>query len=492
MNTILILPNQLFENNSLINNASYVYIYEHPVYFTKYKYHKLKLILHRASMKNYADYIKKKYKCKVKYIEYNDQLNIKNTKIDLYDPVDHDVMRDLKEYAKKNNSTLFAHNTPLFLCNMEDLVDYLDKGGKYHQTSFYIWQRKRMQILVTKDDKPIGGKWTYDSENRLPFPNNFNNDAKFKNNDSPYVKEATRYVEKNFKNNPGETELYLPIDHVGAKLHLKKFLKERLKCFGPYQDAVSKDIIFGCHSVLSPLINIGIITPKYVVDEILEYYKSHKNIPLESIEGLLRQIIGWREIMRLMYMFKHKEMINMNHFKHKRKIGKDWYFKSDIGPINDLIKKLLKYGYAHHIERLMYLSNFMLLNEFDPDDVFEWFMVFFIDSYQWVMEANVYAMGQYSTGPLLMSRPYFSSSNYIDKMSSYKTKNDIYDKIKLGNEEYEWFEIWNALYYNFIDNNKKEFSKNYAVASSVSHWNKKSKLEQDKLLRIAKKYFKIY
>ena len=120
-------------------------------------------------------------------------------------------------------------------------------------------------------------------------------------------------------------------------------------------------------------------------------------------------------------------------------------------------------------------------------------MEMFLDSYHVFMETNVYGMSQYSSGPIMSTRPYFSSSNYIDKMSSYHRKKDNeYNKIKLGNEEYEWYDIWDALYYNFINDNKKEFSKNYAIASAVSHWNKKNKQEKNKLLDIAKKYLQKY
>ncbi|QKF94369.1 deoxyribodipyrimidine photolyase-related protein [Fadolivirus algeromassiliense] len=497
MNTIIILPNQLFEDNGLINKNTTVYLYEHPVYFTKYKFHKLKLILHRATMKNYEDYLKKTYKCKVNYIEFNDNINsvfkkYKNKRIDMYDPVDHDVMKDLKKLSKQNSIELFVHDTPLFLCKITDLTDYLDSGGKYHQTSFYIWQRKRLSILVTRDNKPIGGKWTFDKENRLPFPKQFNKDAKFDIINNKYITEAQYYIDKHFKDNIGETDLYLPINHEGAKKQLKKFLKQRLDCFGPYQDAVSRDIVFGCHTVLSPLINIGLITPREVIDEILNHYSKNKKT-LKSVEALIRQIIGWREMIRLVYMFQHRDMETTNYFNHKRKLDAGWYTgNTNIEPIDDIIKKILKYGYAHHIERLMYLGNFMLLNQINPDKVFEWFMEMFIDSYQWVMQANVYAMSQYSTGSLLMTRPYFSSSNYIDKMSSYNTVKNKYQQIKLGNEEYEWYEVWDALYYNFINLNKTEFSKNYAIASAVGHWNRKSKHEKDRLLDISKKWFAKY
>ncbi len=498
MNYLIILPTQLFEYNKLINKNTIVYIYEHPLYFTKYKYHKLKLILHRSSMKHYDNYLQKTYKCQTKYLEYNYDITKLfkkhiNRRIDIFDPVDHDIIKEFKLYSKKNNIELFVHDTPLFLCKISDLTDYLDHHiGKYHQTSFYIWQRKRLNILLTKD-KPLGGKWTYDKENRLTFPKGFNKDTKFNINNSKYVIEAQNYINKYFKENPGESELYLPIDFMGVENHLNKFIKEKLDCFGPYQDAVSEDIIFGCHSVLSPLLNIGLITPEKVIDEIISYYeKNRKIVKLESVEGIIRQIIGWREYMRMVYMFKHKELITTNHFNHNNKLNNTWYTgKTGIEPIDNIINKVLKYGYAHHIERLMYLGNFMLLNGINPIEIYKWFMIF-IDAYPWVMEPNVYGMSQYSAGSLLSTRPYFSSSNYINKMSTYNKKPNVYYKIKLKNEEYEWYEIWDSLYYNFINNNKKEFAKNYALASSVSHWNNKNKTEQNKLLNIANKYLTLY
>lgn len=497
MDVLIILPNNLFENNDLINKNTTVFIYEHPVFFTKYKYHKLKLILHRATMKKYEKYIQQKYKCSVTYLEYDYDIRklfkkYKNKTIDIFDPTDHDIISEFKKLSKDMNVNLSIHDNPLFICSINDLNDYIDQGGKYHQTSFYIWQRKRLNILVTPNKKPIGNKWTYDTKNRLPYSDNFNKDIIFKSNNDKEVIEAKKYIEIYFKNNPGNTDFYLPIDHNGANKHLDEFIKNRLSCFGPYQDTVSNKIVFGCHSVISPLLNIGLLNPFDVIKKILNYYKKHKS-SLSSVEGIIRQIIGWREIIRMMYIFKHNEMISTNHFNHKRKLSNEWYTgETNIKPIDDLIHKVLKYGYAHHIERLMYLGNFMLLTEIKPTDAFEWFMVMFIDSYQWVMEANIYAMSQYSTGNLLMTRPYFSSSNYIDIMSSYNRKSGEYDQIILNGIEYNWYEIWDALYYNFIKNNKTEFSKNYSTANAVSNWNKKSISDKNKLIKVAKNYLNLY
>jgi deoxyribodipyrimidine photolyase-related protein len=488
METVLILPNQLFEDNKLINSNTTVYLYEHPLYFTKFRYHKMKLILHRSTMKLYSEYLTKKYKCKVKYIEFNSdisQIFKSNKQVDLFDPVDFDIIKEIKKY------NVFVHDTPLFLCTLPELKQYLNQGGLYHQTSFYIWQRKRLDILVDNNKKPLKGKWSFDKDNRLPFPKDFKDTTKINITKNKYVTEATNYINKHFKNNPGDTDLYWSIDFEGAKTHLKLFLKNKLDCFGPYQDAVDKNVIFGCHSSISALLNIGLITPKYIIDQIIKYYDSNKKIDFASVEGLIRQIVGWREFMRFMYMFKNKELSNCNHFKHHKKLPETWYTgDTGIDILDNIIQKVLKYAYAHHIERLMYLGNFMLLNQINPKDIYSWFMIF-IDAYPWVMAPNVYGMSQYACGPLLSTRPYFSSSNYIFKMSSYRKKDKL-RLIKINNVDYEWWEVWDALYYNFINNNKVEFGKNYSTASGVSHWKNKNKEDQKKLLMIANKYIKNY
>ena len=496
MDVIIVLPIHLFESNDLINNDSHVYIYEHPSYFTNYDYHKLKLILHRSTMKFYYDYINNKHNCQTKYLEYTyDVENIfkkyQNKKINIYDPVDHDIMEQFNQFAIKYNIDLVVHDTLSFIEPYDDLTHYYNlNAANISQTSFYIWQRKRYNILVDKNQKPINGKWTFDKENREPYSKEFNEnitDINFKQTNNKYVQEAVKYVNKYFKNNPGSDNFYLPNDFTGAKKHLTKFIKERLDCFGPYQDTVSENIVFGCHSVLSPLLNTGLLTPTYVIERILDYYeKNKKNLNFSSVEGIVRQIIGWRSWMRYNYMFKHKELINDNYFNHTRKLDKSWYTgKTGIVPIDDIIMKVLKYGYAHHIERLMYIGNFMLLSQIHPKEVYKWFQSLFIDSYTVFMETNVYGMSQYSCGPLLVSRPYFSSSNYIDKMSSYTRKPDVYPRIILNKEEYEWYEIWDALYYNFIKNNKLKFKKNYSTARSVGHWDRKSPGQKRELLKIA-------
>lgn len=493
MNIAIILPTQLFRESQLLDDLGkndIVVLYEHPLYFSKYTYHKMKLVMHRASMKYYNDFLKNEYKIKTIYLEYKNDINkIKKYKYDnvyIYDPYDSEIMKQFKKF--KN---LKIYDNEGFICNKEIYEEYLNSSdnNRFIHKSFYIWCRDRFDILM-KNNKPVGKKWSFDSENRLSFPDKYKDIYKFKKTDNKYIKEAKKYVDSNFKNNHGNDNYYLPIDFDGAIKHFKKFLKYKLDDFGPYEDAVDKDIIFGNHSVLSPLLNIGLITPKYIVEETVKYY--YKNKPkIQSVEGFIRQIF-WREYCAFVYVYKEKSFYD-NIFDHKKNLTDDWYDgTTPFEYINNIIEKCLEYGYAHHIERLMYLGNMMLLTEIKPTHVYEWFMEMFIDAYPWVMIPNVYGMSQYAGGSIMTKRPYFCSSNYITKMSSYSKKKDVMEKIIIDNEEYEWYEVLDALFYNFVNNNKNILKKNYSTANIVSIWNKKSQNDKKYIIELSKKYFKLY
>jgi deoxyribodipyrimidine photolyase-related protein len=227
---------------------------------------------------------------------------------------------------------------------------------------------------------------------------------------------------------------------------------------------------------LSPLINSGLLDPKYILHESIEFYKKN-NIPLNSSEGFIRQIIGWREFIRGVYICKGSEERTKNYWGFKRKIPKSFYNgTTGIDPIDDTIKKVNKSGYANHIERLMILGNFMVLCEFDPDEVYRWFMELFIDSYDWVMVPNVYGMSQFADGGLMSTKPYISSSNYIIKMSDYK-KGD-------------WSDIWDGLFWSFMDKQREFFKKNPRMRMLISSFDKMDPLKREKLLLNADNYIK--
>ena len=474
MNIFIILPTQLFEINEYLDKMDMIYIIEEPFYFTSKKFHKQKLILHRASMKYYYDKLKIKYK-NINYIEFDKikENDFKNKNIHIFDPIDKPVIDKYRKLSPK----IVIYDTPLFLETRAELEEYRNTNTNkknYYHDNFYKWQRKRLNILIENREKPIGGKWSFDKENRNPYDKNYKED-KIITYSNKYIEEAKSYIKKNFEDNFGLVEyIYYPITHDDARIHLKTFIKKRLETFGKYQDGISKKVIFGSHSILSPLLNIGLITPNIVIEEVLKYYNSD-NKSLISVEAFIRQLIGWRSYIRFIYEYHGEEMKMMNRLNHKRKMPKSWYNNegTKIRIIDDMIIKVQKYGYLHHIERLMIMGNIGLLLQINPKELYDWFMICFIDSYEWVMIPNVYGMSQYSLINIsMMTRPYISSSNYIKKMSDYKKE--------------DWYEKWDALYWNFINNNKEILKKIYAMAIQVKLIEKMEKPRLSNYLTIAK------
>jgi deoxyribodipyrimidine photolyase-related protein len=482
--SLLLLPNQLFKKHDF--DFDNIILYEHPKFFTEFNYHKSKLVFHRSTMKCYYDIMKKKHN--IKYIEHNEKLILKG-KIIIYEPTDFDILKEIKSMCNKNKLELEIKDTKLFLLNLEEIDEYINSSNKpYFNATFYKWIRTKKDILMN-GNKPIGNVWSYDIENRLPFEKSYKEkEIHFYNNN--YINEAIKYIEKKFSDNIGNINLFVPISHSEAEKYYKKFLSERLKNFGPYEDAISSEVKLGFHSGISALLNIGLLD----VEEVIKIALSYKTkVKIESLEAFIRQIISWREYVRLLYVKEHSTFNKMNFLNHNNKLKKVWYTgETGITPIDNVIKKALDISYAHHIERLMIIGNFMLLMQIKPSDVYKWFIeVISIDAYEWVMEPNVYGMSQHSVGNLMMNRPYYSSSNYIFKMSNYK-KSDEVEKIILDGDEYAWYDIWDALYYNFINKHKNYLKKIYATANSVYQFNKKSDSEKNNLIKLAKLYIQKY
>jgi len=475
----IIFPNQLFEESNLFLNKKKTYLIEEHLFFKQFNFHKQKLVFHRSSMKNYENYLLSKG-IDIAYIEtknqesdiriFLDKINV--TEINIYHPEDNWLEKRIKKSCKKNNIKINIEENPLFLTAHDDLLPFFNpEKKKLFQTSFYKSQRKKMKILIDNDQNPVGGKWTYDDMNRHKFPKNKKTPTlDYSKLQSENYRDSVNYVQKNFTENFGiinDIQLY-PTDFKSSRLWFNDFLKTRFDEFGIYEDAVLIGESIINHSVLSPLINSGLLNPKYVVKNSLEFYKKNK-IPINSTEGFIRQIIGWREFIRGVYVSKGSEERTKNYWNFNRKIPKSFYDgNTGIDPIDDTIKKVEKSAYGNHIERLMILGNFMVLCEFDPDEVYKWFMEVFIDSYDWVMVPNVYGMSQFADGGLMSTKPYISSSNYIIKMSDYKKG--------------EWSDIWDGLFWSFMDKQRDFFKKNPRMRMLISSFDKMDSLKKEKLL----------
>ena len=481
----ILFPTQLFRNVKLLNDKE-IYLLEEPYYFNRLPFHKLKIAYHRATMKKYYDDLKKK-KFNIKYIEFSKVYEFykknKNSNIEFYHPTDIPLLKQLQ----KNFKNITIHPTLNFTfthLESKQIKKSCFKNGKYYHDDFYKFQRKRLNILMN-NNKPVGGKLSYDNLNRNTFHENMDIPKLPNVKQDKFIKEAKVYIQKHFPKNYGSLDNFIyPISLTSSRQWLKIFLQQRLKNYGPFQDAVdNNDKPFAFHSIISPMMNVGMLTDTEVIEMSNEYYLKNKNkIPINSFEGFIRQIIGWRNYVYLIYLEDGEKIRKMNYLKHKNKLNNKWWEgNTGILPIDDIIKKIVKYSYAHHIERLMYLGNFMLIAQTDPNEVYRIFMEWTIDTYDWVMVPNVYGMSQFADGGMMMTRIYFSSSNYINKMSNYKKSKKTTNK---------WWEIWDAIYYSFINKHQNLLKKNYATSRQVKHWENKSNKEQQQLLSIAKKYLK--
>ncbi len=459
----LILPHQLFTDNPVLTPERPVVIIEETLLFNQFDFHKQKIAFMRGSMRSYMDRLKAQGYL-ISYIEAHDpEADIRHwlagakekglRELHLIDPVDNWLERRINQAA--SGIELCWYDCPAFLNTKADLSFFFKPNKKkFFQTAFYKEERKKRQVLMHQG-APVGGQWTFDAENRLKFPKNARAPRVRWPEKTPYHKQAQQYVQERYSENLGtfSDEFVYPLDHDAAALWLEDFLNYRFEYFGHYEDALVAQEHLLHHSMLSPLINVGLLTPDQVLEKVLEYARINK-VPINSTEGLVRQIMGWREFIRGIYQVKGSEERTTNFWGHKRKIPKSFYDgTTGLFPVDSVLSKLNKTGYAHHIERLMVMGNIMVLCEFDPDEVYRWFMEYFIDAYDWVMVPNVYGMSLFADGGVMSTKPYISGSNYLMKMSDYPKG--------------PWQDIWDGLFWRFMDKHRSFFLSNPRLAMLV-------------------------
>tara|TARA_B110000014_G_scaffold103832_1_gene71247 strand:- start:71 stop:1555 length:1485 start_codon:yes stop_codon:yes gene_type:complete len=474
MESTFIFPNQLFYPHPAISKKRTIFLIQDPAFFyereTKLKFHKQKILLHMLSMNEYEnELINKGYRVlNITFEHFHNNNNyesiIKNneiTNLHLCDVVDTFLFNNINNDCKKLGVKIQWYDSPSFLLNQTDIYNEFGNKKFHFMSNFYKKQRRRFNILMDKKN-PIGGKWSYDTENRKKLPRGINipniTTTKY---DKIILDKYKIIISKYFNENPGSLSSFnFPINRSQAQSAFNDFLINRLKNFGDYEDAISSDETYLFHSILSPYLNIGLITPKDVIEQTLEFAKEH-DIPLNSLEGFIRQIIGWREFIRGIYCEDGLKQRNTNYWSFNKTLPSSFYnAQTAIEPIDNTINRVINHAYCHHIERLMILGNIMVLLEISPKTVYQWFMEMFIDSYDWVMVPNVYGMSQFSDGGLMSTKPYISGSNYIIKMSDYK-KN-------------EWSKVWDALFWSFINKHRGFFIKNPRMNMMVAMYDKKN------------------
>jgi deoxyribodipyrimidine photolyase-related protein len=457
MRALLILGNQLFAPKLLQKDVK-LFMREDFELCTYYKFHKHKIIFFLASMRSYAEELRKAG-FDVHYEELKESslpyerhfLNfLKSQKIKEvlhYEIEDKFFESRIVKALQNEKIKVETLSSPMFLTSRSEFLEYLKTSKKPLMKNFYERQRKRLNILTDTKQNPIGGKWSFDEENRLKLPADVMPPALLIPKPSEITVKVAQLCDQTFSSHPGESKnFWLPVDRKGAQLWLHQFLTERLCFFGPYEDALPSHTEFVFHSVLTPFLNTGWLTPEEVVQKTLSFAKE-KKISMASVEGFIRQVIGWREFVRGIYQNFSEKQDSANFWNHKGRLTQHWYdAQTLIPPLDASLKKVNRYGYAHHIERLMVIGSLMLLLEVDPKEAHRWFMEMFIDSSDWVMGPNVYGMALFSDGGIFATKPYICGSNYYRKMGPFKTG--------------DWCDGVDGLYWQFIEKHKSFFMKN--------------------------------
>ena len=483
----LILGNQLFPLKYLkpYKDSTFLMMEDYGL-CTFQKHHKLKLILFLSAMRSYADELKKN-KFKINYNDLNNDFKtsyekklenfiIKNKVKELisFEIEDKFFEKKILSLTKKVKISWKVINSPMFLNSRDDFKDYLSKTKKPFMANFYKTARIKIDILMDKG-KPKGGKWSFDEENRKKLPKDIKIPAMPVANETSHTKNLKKEIKQIFKSHPGDVDnFWLPTTHKDSIKWLDYFIAKKFNLFGDYEDAVDTDNNFLFHSALSPMINLGLITPELIIERIK---KVENKIKINSYEGYIRQIIGWREFIRGIYQNYDKILEENNFFKHKNSLTQKWYDgTTGLDPLDHSIQNAKKFGYTHHIERLMVLCNIMNLCEIKPIEVYNWFMEMFVDSSDWVMSPNVYGMGLFSDGGIFSTKPYICGSSYFMKMMNFKKGN--------------WNDIMDGLYWRFINKNRNFFQSNPRLNMMVSIYDKMNTERKNHILKKANQFIR--
>ena len=477
----LVVADQLFKNHPALNLEADFVMVESGFLTSKFNYHKFKLSYILTSMREYSDYLEENGK-QVFYNNLDQETDFEETLMSLFqnnkyeelvicEIADKYFAQFLGDVCARLNIKLRVLPSPMFLTPKHVFSEFISSknGKRLLMNDFYIQQRKRLGILVEWDNTPMGGRWSFDEENRKKLPKNEPIPERQIVFESKHYKSVIATVNKFFPNNPGQIpeNSWLPVNFKQADEYLGQFCDQFLEKFGDYEDAMttSSDTLF--HSCLSALLNNGLLTPDQVLNEVT----SLKGVPQNSLEGFVRQIIGWREWVKGLYDNVYTEdFLQLNYFKANNNLPEYFYqtnLQEDLEynqnlPLKNTLQKVDRLAYCHHIERLMILANWMTLNKYKPNQCYNWFVEMFIDSSEWVMVANVMGMGLYADGGIFATKPYIAGGNYIKKMSDYPT-----------GKNYVWEKLWTDKFWEFLLSHQETFLRNPRMAMLI-----KSKLNK--------------
>jgi deoxyribodipyrimidine photolyase-related protein len=458
------------------------------------KYHQIKLVLIFAAMRHRAAALRREG-WKVDYVSLTGGFlqaledyvgEHKPEAILVQEMSQYEFSKGLSALEGKLGVRIEIFPTNQFLVPREDFTKWAGKSRHLIMEHHYRRVRKALKILVDENGQPEGGAWNFDPKNRrthgalvkskvkLPATPHLEPDA--------VTREVIALVNKDFDDHPGDAaDFWLPVTRESARAWLKDFITHRLSQFGLWEDVMveHENVLF--HSVLSPLLNIGLLQPRECVDAAVAAYDAGR-APIESVEGFVRQIIGWREFINGVYWLTMPGYVKHNALGAHRPLPK-WVYTgdTDMNCLHHTIRQVMHTAYNHHIQRLMVLGNFFLLGGFEPQAVLRWYTEMYVDAHDWVMAANVIGMILHAGGGFMATKPYAASAAYINKMSNYCQGCRYKPNVRTGPDACPF----NFLYWNFFAEHAERFQHNPRVAMMIRTWKDKPRIEQETIRREA-------
>ena len=406
----------------------------------------------------------------------------------LTEPNNYDEQQAVEKLAKKFPLEIVP--TRQFLVPRADFIAWAQGKKSLLMETHYRRVRQEFGFLMQPDGQPVGGRWNFDEENRKTF-RDWVKAGRPRAGIAPVkpdkiTREVIALVEKHFPKNPGRSaDFWLPVDRAGALRWLDDFIAKRLAGFGPWEDLMVQDEQLLFHSIISPTINLGLLTPREGIEKAIAAYEKGK-APLASVEGFVRQIAGWREFINGVYWLKMPEYAEVNGLGAERLLPEFFYTgETDLNCLRQAIGQVRATGFNHHIQRLMVLGNFLLLAGIKPQEALRWFLEMYVDAHDWVMAANVLGMVLHADGGFMATKPYAAGSGYISRMSNYCAGCRYKPEVKTGPEACPF----NYLYWDFYARHEKRFARNPRVGMALKTLAKKTPAERKAIGESARKFF---
>lgn len=469
----------------VIEEASYVW------------HHPKKIAFIFSAMRHFAEELRAKGFA-VDYVKLNDSQNLGSfdeelkraivkhnpQKILLTEPGEYRVWKKVLSWQKELKIPFEIFPDTRFLCSQNEFRNWAKNKKQLRLEFFYREMRKKYKILLDSANKPLGGKWNYDSENRKSPSQNLKSPKRIAHKKDQITNEVLELVAQKFAKNFGDLlPFHFAVNRDQALIEARHFIAEILPNFGDYQDAMLTSQPYLNHSLLSSYINVGLLEPLELCRMAEESYLEGKT-SLNSVEGFIRQILGWREYVRGIYWLFMPQYLDHNFFDAKRDLPKlYWGGETSMFCLKETVKQTRKHAYSHHIQRLMITGNFALLAGLDPKQVHEWYLAVYADAFEWVELPNTLGMALHADGGIMASKPYAASGKYISRMSNFCKSCRFDPEITVGENACPF----NALYWNFMNSHEDKLKANQRLQFVYPTWHKMALEKRDAILESAQK-----